>query len=302
MNILAQYACVEGLKIKPSPYFEFPNLKGYFGAFVSVKRSTKLDSYPFDTHGCIGYWSNDYQELRDFLISKIAMVARQATNHDDRKTYFTDDLTEDSNAEYIVYLMKLPVMVIDTASGIMENGQKFNNKDYGLIVQGQSGNRATYLPEVYPDQSWTNIKKLLEDKAGNTGPSWAQDPTRSQGLQGYPGQAFYAYQCDIYSTSIINTIRETIIPLIKSYCTRWITDNYKGLMPYQSVLSGNVWKIQFDKTQLVRNIASIYDYLNNLNLSNGLVKSMSSEILQYKKDIPIVREHFQEGALALLAL
>ena len=90
-------------------------------------------------------------------------------------------------------------------------------------------NSYPYLPEVYPDQSWTNIKKLLEDKAGNTG----------------AGQTFYAYQCDIYSTSIINTIRQIIIPLVKSQCTKWIEKNYKGEIPYQSLLSSNGWKIQF---------------------------------------------------------
>lgn len=285
INNLAHYACIRGLELIPPPILEFPNLKGYFGAFVSVKRAHELKEFPYDTHGCIGYWSPDFQEVSsDFLINKIGYVARQSTNDDERRTYFPTDVKEDSNTEYVVYLMKLPLIRIDSTSGMMSNDRQFNNRDYGLIVLGASGRRATYLPDVYPEKSWSSIKKLLEDKAANI------------------GQEFYAYTCDIISSRIIDTIRKIVIPHIKQEITSWITGNYKGEIPYQAELYNGKMNISYDKRQYVRNIASIYDYLRRLKLGYKMKNLMREELINYKKIIEMDRSHLQELAFLLLGL
>ena len=43
---------------------------------------------------------------------------------------------------------------------------EFNNIEYGIIVEDSSGNRATYLPNVFPNKSWNYIKDSLMSKAG----------------------------------------------------------------------------------------------------------------------------------------
>ena len=58
----------------PSPKID--NLKdipkGCFGVFITVKRSTKLNHYPKEIHGCIGYWDNSLKDMsKKSILQKI---------------------------------------------------------------------------------------------------------------------------------------------------------------------------------------------------------------------------------------
>ena len=37
--------------------------KNAFGIFSTIRRAHKIQTYPFDIHGCIGYWNNNFTNL-----------------------------------------------------------------------------------------------------------------------------------------------------------------------------------------------------------------------------------------------
>ena len=106
---------------------------GIFGVFVSVKRGQKLEYWPEDIHGCIGYWDNKYKKLENIdLLNHIQRVSNDATWTDNRKKYFSNPVYEDILTNYELYYMKLPLYVINKNGFIIFNNSKsikFNNNN-----------------------------------------------------------------------------------------------------------------------------------------------------------------------------
>ena len=138
-----------------------------FGVFVTIRRSVKLAKYPEDIHGCIGYWSSDYSKLtRKQMVSHILDVSHSALYTDDRRKYFPS-IENDLDAIIEIDFMLQPLYNVNNKNGILENGDKFINSIYGLIVESNNGSRATYLPHVFPDSiDWNKLKESLILKAG----------------------------------------------------------------------------------------------------------------------------------------
>ena len=141
-------------------------LKNTFGVFATIRRAIKLPSYPVDIHGCIGYWSPDYSILsKQAIISHLIDVIHSALNNDERRNYFPPIVNDPETMIEIDFMFK-PLIPINNKTGVLQNGEKFINSKYGLIVDNNN-NRATYLPYVFPDTiEWSKLKESLLSKAG----------------------------------------------------------------------------------------------------------------------------------------
>ena len=107
-----------------------------FGVFVTIKRQQKLKEWPVDIHGCIGYWDNQFNQLTKQELYKNALrVGKDAATKDNRKNYFKKSLEKDALSLIEIDFMMKPLLIVDIKTGKMSNGQKYNNNDFGLIVQ-----------------------------------------------------------------------------------------------------------------------------------------------------------------------
>lgn len=261
---------------KSKYYIDIPN--NIFGVFVSVERSKyhSLNTYPENIHGCIGYWDPNYNVLeKDIIFNKIDDVAYKSTWVDSRRKYFKHSIYIDIYAQFKIYFMSSPIFEINKNGLIESENIKFDNNIYGLIVDDKKGFRATYLPQVFKNISWENIRKSLVDKAGI--------------LESKNKIYFYAYKCKIKSIPVIDYY---FIPILE-----FINNNYGSFIPY---IIDNL-KISIDKSQDVRNIATIYDILR-LNdygyLINSNIKQKMKNNLDFYKD----KKNSQSWAFLLLAL
>ena len=211
-----------------------------FGAFISVVRSKSqsLKTWPNDIHGCIGEWDNNFKKKKkDAIFNIMIEVGNSACNKDSRKNNFKP-IFFDSQAEFKVYFMMLPILNIDL-NGKMNNGKFFNNNDYGIIVDnGQS--KATFLPKVFKDTSWNDLKQKLITKAGINNKNIT----------------FYAYKAQIHSVKIFNVIKYIREHIFKNFLD-FNLQNYKDFIPYEI----NNHNVSIDKSQYVRNVATINDIL-----------------------------------------
>ena len=155
-----------------------------FGIFATIRRNKKLDKWPEDIHGCIGYWENNVMSP-DSIIQHLLDVSLSAMYNDNRRNYFPPlEIEPDPETVIEIDFMLHPLITVDTNTGLMitdtsknnnnnnnnkNNKKRFNNAKWGLIVSNNKTNkRATYLPGVFPDISWPEIKNSLLGKAGIT--------------------------------------------------------------------------------------------------------------------------------------
>jgi len=227
-----------------------------FGVFVGVERSEhhKLNMWPFDIHGCIGYWDPLYHNMdKSNIIDKIKAVAFSAVWEDHRKNYFKYSIYVDPNSKFKIYFMLNPIMEINSANGIIANGQKFNNKIYGLIVEDSNGiHSATYLPQVFPDKSWKFIKQSLIQKANIK----------------HSHIKFYAYNCQIFSM----TIADYFFGPVQNFFNKY----YTNFVPH-SIIND---KIFINESDTVRNLGTIYDILQMKSIGYYFDKQTLDAIIQ----------------------
>lgn len=185
---------------------KIPAPRNTFGIFTTIRRSKKLNSWPIDIHGCIGYWDN-IELSSDNIKNHLMDVSLSAMYNDNRSNYFPPIETD---LESIVELdfMILPLLSVDNETGIISNGKLFNNKKWGLIVT-QNNKKATYLPNVFPNSTWTEIKDSLIEKANIKNKTYIQ---------------FQAYE--------IKQISIKLSHILKSKCCYglWLQDNFTNLV------------------------------------------------------------------------
>ena len=178
--------------------------KHIFGFFVTLKRG-HLDTrkvFPMieDTQhacvqGCMGHWNNDFNKYLDnqMIVSKIIGLVETIQDSDSRYRHFVRfPLKKDPDAYISITFMIAPIYLIDIQSGYLKKGkfrEQFNNRDYGIISE-LNGQRATYLPHVFPDKNFHEIKTSLLKKAG------ISLVGRSSNVN------FYAYDCCIYDCKL----------------------------------------------------------------------------------------------------
>lgn len=173
--------------------------KYIFGFFVTLKRghsdTRKVFRMIEDTQhacvqGCMGHWNNNFKKYLDsqIIVSKIIGLVKTIRNSDSRYRHFVRfPLKNDLDAHISITFMIAPLYSIDIQSGYLKKEatiEEFNNRDYGIISE-LNGQRATYLPHVFPDKNFHEIKKSLLQKAGIS-------------LVRLSNINFYAYDCCIY--------------------------------------------------------------------------------------------------------
>ena len=123
-------------------------------------------------HGCHGtFGDGSYKPLSsEEMLNHILDKVYSSAHSDSRKNQFTQPLKDDSNGYVKIALLKLPLYEIDFASGVIPKlkNRIFKNDKLGFIMD-KNGNKATYLPEVFPNKSWQEIRDhLVQNKAGSS--------------------------------------------------------------------------------------------------------------------------------------
>ena len=189
-----------------------------FGVFVTVRRNNIIPNY--DIHGCIGNWNDNFKKLAPNDIFKMAKsVSNSATWKDSRANDMNEikSILQDGNTIYELDFMLQPVLKIDPNTGLISNGEEFNNNKYGLIYE--SGvSRATYLPDVFPDSTWNKIKEKLIKKSNN-------DETISS-----QNASFKSYTIKQIKTDLFTFIKN--LSYVQNQFIKWIESNYGNSIPY----------------------------------------------------------------------
>src|SRR5438874_294809 len=127
MDQLLYNTISEGLKFKHKFSRYYDQSEYVFGVFVSVERGHALTKWPYDIHGCVGYYNGNFEALDEtFIYNKILDVAFKATQADNRHKYFKTSIYLDVNTTYKIYFMLLNVLRVDS-SGMLSNGEPFDN-------------------------------------------------------------------------------------------------------------------------------------------------------------------------------
>lgn len=255
--------------------------RNVFGVFVTIRRSEKLSNYPEDIHGCIGYWSTDYSILtRKQIISHIMDVSHSALYNDKRREYFPP-IEIDLGAIIEIDFMLQPLYNVHTKNGILENGEKFINSKYGLIVDATNGSRATYLPHVFPDSiEWVKLKSSLISKAGIVSNTNTNKPVKflAYGIIqlkdnlidviGYDG--YFIFLCKTFIDSFTKfTLKLNSDNIDKNTCIPYIIDENNA---------------SINKNDAVRNLSTIEVVINCIvkcNYDNKEIINVCRQVIKY---------------------
>ena len=219
--------------------------KSRFGVFVTLYRSDDglllddMDAHQI--HGCLGHWNPKYHSMHPVeLVAKIQQLAQDVRTKDDRRKNFSMDVDQDASATIEINLMNLPLREIDVKSQ-----NQFNNKRHGLLVDSGNGKRATYLPGVYPNASWTYISQSLRQKAGI-------DRTTSV--------RFYAYDTTVISFQVYDVLFSAMsLSYLRTDVAFFYLKNYNDFVPY--TYNTTTHAVSVDTKEAVRNIACITDVI-----------------------------------------
>ncbi len=274
-----------------------------FGVFVTIHRENdKLPSYPTDVHGCIGNWDNTYRNVSpEKIYSDIMDVSIKATFEDDRRQYFPPLEDDVFSRVEISYLLTPLYKILTKRSNnkiigwIDKLKEEFNNKKFGLIVDGP--HRATYLPDVFENIDWLEIKKSLLQKAGLNSEQEVH-------------ASFYAYLSQVEKESIFELIYNKL-NYNNSYPRKIANCFIKFLMltadnniiPYNVSSLG---EITFKNEEIIRNLSVLQTLLtvNEVSLNDkGInIKKVEELFLEYLKVVYEKIDKINEFELANLIL
>lgn len=285
MEILLRLAVASSLKYKPDlPRINFSVIpSNCFGVFVGIERSAGQAVNPRSNniHGCIGYWDPKYTVMQpQAIVDQIVKVAYDATWIDRRRNNFKHGLYVDLRAKYKIYFMLEPIIPVDPVTGMLEGNHIFNNREYGLIVEGSA--RATYLPDVFPNSPWTEIKDSLINKAGS----------RHGDTDRQADNRFYAYRCQIVTMKLMDYYCVPIIGFINRFYTEFVPHHIRGREVYT------------DRNDSVRNLATIHDILQlkqlgyKLNLQTD--KAIASNLDYYQAQFDRNPDSMRQASAFLL--
>ena len=259
--------------------------KNTFGVFSTIRRHNKLQKWPVDIHGCIGYWSNDFSILSQTqLYEKLLSVSHDSMWNDNRKTYF-DSIYNDTKSYLEIEFMLYPKYEIDNNGNILKLNKKYDNSKYGIIVQDDNGYRATYLPNVFNNISWLEITNSVKQKAGIKNSK----------------VSYYAYKIKKIRKRIIDILKDGIFGYYSmKYYTQFLLSNaiYTKEFPFPYTIKNN--EIIYSNEQ-VRNISCFNELINYYTLYNDLLTNtqlnkIKNIILSYLKNI----NNYSSQALSFL--
>lgn len=233
------------LDIAAQTSLSLSSTKSRFGVFVTLYRNDSglllddMDAHQI--HGCLGHWSVKYQSIDPAeLVARIHQLAQDVRTNDDRRKNFSTDVDQDASATVEINLMNLPLREIDIKSQI-----QFSNKKHGLLVDSGNGKRATYLPGVYPNASWTYISQSLRQKAG---------------IDRTTAARFYAYDTTVISFQVYDVLFSAMsLSYLRTDVAFFYLKNYTDFVPYK--YNATTHTASVDTKEAVRNIACITDVI-----------------------------------------
>lgn len=275
MNELLNYTICSGLKL-PINEKEIPKVldtipESCFGVFVTARRTHEYYRQykrKIKTHGEEGYWDTDYSELpKESILFKLQDVSFQTTsNNAKQKTRFKKPIQQDAGANYEVNFMMKPIFNIDSRTAKMDNGDTFNNLDYGLIFVSQTGKRSTYLPRTWVKKTWKEIKTMLRKKAG---------------VSELEKGNFYAYKTISHKGGVLRLLHAGYLNFLIGEYSDYINNNYNDFVPYQTNLNNKI--VRNKSNNGVRNLLVIKSLLDiKDSLSEEVISSIRNNVEYYK--------------------
>lgn len=247
--------------------------KNVFGVFSTIRRASKLKSYPIDIHGCIGYWDPNFNTLTNkILYDNLLRVSYDAMWSDNRNTYFPPIQTDPSSFLEIDFMMN-PLYKIDKTTGtITKLNTPFTNTTFGIIIQTKDGaHKATYLPGVFPSISWKNLVISIKNKANIT----------------YEDFDVFAYKIIQIKSTFTSLLTGNIFPYI---CIRRFTQmllrNLQPTLNFPLAYSCRNNILEWNSIDDVRNISTLADIFKYITIYPDLAsKSQINFITQKIFDI-----------------
>jgi len=217
--------------------------KSRFGVFVTLRRHENVFNVDrleeTQIHGCLGHWTPNYQSMTpEDIVARVRQLARDVRFKDERRLQFNTDVDEDASAVIEISFMNLPLGEVDAV-----NAGAFSNKTMGLVVDSGAGKRATYLPGVFPNASWSHISQSLRQKAG---------------LGRTAAARFYAYETNVVTFQAYSVLFSAhSASQLRSDVAFFYLKHYDQFVPYQYDAAAHA--VQIMETEAVRNVACIGD-------------------------------------------
>lgn len=227
--------------------------KNVFGIFSTVRRARKINSFPIDIHGCIGYWDINFNNLKKSEIYKnLLRVAYDSVWKDSRKKNFPSIETEPETMLELDFMLN-PIYKIDKNSGIIiKLNKEFTNKDFGIIIQTMDkSQKATYLPHVFSNISWKDIVLSLKKKANITSNNFE----------------LFAYKITQIKSKFIDILTDNFFSYISIFnFSRLLIDNMDLKLKFPFIYSCKNNTLEWNNNDDVRNIATLSEIFNYINL------------------------------------
>ena len=251
--------------------------KNVFGVFSTVRRAHKIKSYPIDIHGCIGYWDTNFNTLNKItLYNNLLRVAYDSVWTDNRNHYFTPIETDPETALELDFMLN-PIYSINKNSGIIiELNTIFTNTKFGIIIQTtDKTQKATYLPNVFPNISWKNMIISLKNKANITTNDFE----------------LFAYKITQIKSKFINILTSEIFTYSCIFnFSRILIDNIKLELKYPFIYACKNNILEWNTNDDVRNIATLSEIFKYINLYPDIAtktefKNIKQKILNILQNI-----------------
>jgi len=255
-----------------------------FGVFATLTRGSQSK-----VHGCIGNWSSTFKKLpTDKLVTLMQQLVLDARYKDQRRLQFPTDINQDVSTNLEITLMLLPLYPVNNYTGMIQEKKLFSNQEYGLIFQSENGQKATYLPHVFSNESWENISTSLMNKAGLS--------SKKQGK-------YYAYKTLAIKVDVYNLLFSDIgIYFLEREIAMFYDKYFDDFIPYE--FNSKRKKVIVDKTQSVRNAGSLLSVLHLSVKFKDILSWVDKPVLQnlhyYFKQWYLYQQDFTQSSIFLL--
>jgi AMMECR1 len=243
--------------------------KNVFGVFSTIRRASKIISYPIDIHGCIGYWDPNFNTLNNkTLYENLLRVSYDSVWSDNRNKYFSPIQTDPNSFLEIDFMMN-PLYKIDKKTGIISNlNIPFTNNIFGIIIQTKDkSHRATYLPKVFPSISWNKLILSIKNKANIT----------------FEDFDLFAYKIIQVKSTFITLLTNNIFSYISiQNFTLLLLNNIQYKLNFPLAYSCKNNMLEWNYNDNVRNISTLGDIFKYITIYPNLASKTQFNFIKQK--------------------
>lgn len=243
--------------------------KNVFGVFSTIRRASKVSSYPIDIHGCIGYWDPNFNTLNNkTLYENLLRVSYDSVWSDNRNKYFPPIQTDPNSFLEIDFMMN-PLYKIDKKTGIISNlNIPFTNNIFGIIIQTKDKtHKATYLPKVFPSISWNKLIVSIKNKANIT----------------FEDFDLFAYKIIQVKSTFITLLTNNIFSYISIHnFTLLLLNNIQYKLNFPLVYSCKNNILEWNYNDDVRNISTLGDIFKYITIYPNLASKTQFNFIKQK--------------------